>query len=272
MESSSDSEGKVRTGGIMEDRKTNGIGYITGRWPLDPAKSTLVFIHGAGGTSNFWRAQVTPLGERANTVAIDLPGHGHSDGNGHERIEDYARAVVDFIRAIEAPRPIPCGLSLGGAITQQLLLDSPDLFRAGILIGSGAKLKVAPEIFDAIKKGPKSFAEMMVKLAASKATDPDRVKRFKDDLARCQSEVLIQDFRACDRFDVMQRVGSITSPVLVVSAEDDQITPPKYGDFMEASIAQANRVHIMEAGHIVPMEKPEAVNSAIIDFLDRSSL
>jgi pimeloyl-ACP methyl ester carboxylesterase len=70
----------------------------------------------------------------------------------------------------------------------------------------------------------------------------------------------------------MQRVGSITSPVLVVSAEDDQITPPKYGDFMEASIAQANRVHIMEAGHIVPMEKPEAVNSAIIDFLDRNSL
>jgi len=180
--------------------------------------------------------------------------------------------VVDFIRAIEAPRPIPCGLSLGGAITQQLLLDSPDLFRAGILIGCGAKLRVAPEIFDAIKKGTKSFAEMMVKLAASKATDPDRVNRFKDDLARCQSEVLIQDFRACDRFDVMQRVGSITSPVLVVSAEDDQITPPKYGDFMEASIAQANRVHIMEAGHIVPMEKPEAVNSAIIDFLDRSSL
>jgi len=256
----------------MEDRKTNGIGYITGRWPLDPAKSTLVFIHGAGGTSAFWRAQVAPLGERANTVAIDLPGHGRSDGNGYERIEDYARAVVDFIGAIDAPRPVPCGLSLGGAITQQLLLDSPDLFRAGILIASGAKLRVAPEMFDAIRRGPKPFAEMMVKLAASKATDPDRVKRFKDDLAGCQSEVLIQDFRACDRFDVLQLVGSITSPVLVVSAEDDQITPPKYGDFMEASIAQASRVHIMAAGHIVPMEKPEAVNSAIIEFLDRNSL
>jgi pimeloyl-ACP methyl ester carboxylesterase len=256
----------------MQDRKTNGIGYIAGRWPLDPAKSTLVFIHGAGGSRAFWRAQVEALGERANTVAIDLPGHGHSDGHGHERIEDYARAVVDFIRAIEAPRPIPCGLSLGGAITQQLLLDPPDLFRAGILIGSGAKLRVAPEIFDAIKKGTKSFAEMMTKLAASKATDPDRLKRFKDDLARCQSEVLIQDFQACNRFDVMQRVGSITLPVLVVSAEDDLVTPPKYGDFLEKSIAQASRVHIMEAGHIVPMEKPEEFNSAIIDFLDRNSL
>ena len=256
----------------MEDRKTNGIGYITARWPLDRAKATIVFIHGAGGSSDFWRVQVEALAERANTVAIDLPGHGRSDGNGHDRIEDYARAVIDFISAIEAPRPIPCGLSLGGAITQQLLLDSPDLFRAGILIGSGAKLKVAPEIFDAIEKGTKSFAEMMAQLVASKATDPDRVKSFKDDLARCQSEVLVQDFQACDRFDVMQRVGSITSPVLVVSAEDDQVTPPKYGDFMETSIAKASRVHIMEAGHIVPMEKPEEVNRAIIEFLDRTGL
>ncbi len=256
----------------MEQRKTNGIGYITGEWPLDPAKSTIVFIHGAGGSSAFWTAQVEALAERVNTVALDLPGHGRSDGNGHDRIEDYARAVVDFISTIETPRPIPCGLSLGGAITQQLLLDFPDLFKAGILISTGSKLKVAPEIFDAIEKDIKGYVDMIVKLVASKATDPDRVKSFKDDTARCKSEILIQDFRACDHFDVMQRLGSITSPVLVVTAEDDQVTPPKYGDFMEKSIAKASRVHIMEAGHIVTMEKPEEVNRAIIEFLDRTGL
>jgi len=152
------------------------------------------------------------------------------------------------------------------------LLDFPDLFEAGILISSGSKLKVAPEIFDTIEKDIKVYVDMMVKLVASNATDPNRVKSFKDDISRCRSEVLIQDFRACDRFDVMQRVGSIISPVLVVSAEDDLVTPPKYGDFMEKSIAKASRVHIMEAGHIVPMERPEEVNSAIIDFLDRTGL
>ncbi len=256
----------------MEDRKTNGIGYIAGRWPLDPAKSTIVFIHGAGGSSAFWREQVDALAERVNTVALDLPGHGQSDGDGYDRIEDYARVVVDFIGAIETPRPIPCGLSLGGAIVQQLLLDSPDLFKAGILINSGSKLKVAPEIFDTIEKDIKSYVDMMVKLVASKSTDPDRVNSFKDDTGRCKSEVLMQDFRACDRFDVMQRVGAITSPVLVVSAEDDQVTPPKYGDFMEKSIAKASRAHIMEAGHFAPLEKPKEINRAIIEFLDRTGL
>jgi pimeloyl-ACP methyl ester carboxylesterase len=256
----------------MEERKKDGIGYITGRWPLDPAKSTIVFMHGAGGSSAFWRDQVDAFTERANTVAVDLPGHGRSDGNGHDRIEDYARAVVDFINAIEAPRPIACGLSLGGAIAQQLLLDFPDLFKAGILISTGSKLKVAPEIFDAIEKDIKSYVDMMVKLVASKATDRSRLKSFVDDTARCKSEILIQDFRACDRFDVMQRVASITSPVLVVTAEDDLVTPPKYGDFLETSIAKASRVHILEAGHIVTMEKPEEVNRAITEFLDRTGL
>jgi len=256
----------------MEHRKTNGIGYLAGEWPLDPAKSTIIFIHGAGGSSAFWREQVDALAERVNTLALDLPGHGRSGGGGHDRIEDYARAVVDFISAVETPRPIPCGLSLGGAIAQRLLLDSPDLFEAGILINSGSKLKVAPEIFDAIEKDIKSYVDMMVKLVASKSTDPDRVKSFKDDTARCKSEVLMQDFRACDRFDVMQRVGSITSPVLVVTAEDDQVTPPKYGDFMEKYIAKASRAHIMEAGHFAPLEKPKEINKAIIEFLDRTGL
>ena len=256
----------------MEERKINGIGYIAGKWPPDSSKSTIVFIHGAGGSSAFWEAQVETLAERANTVAIDLPGHGQSNGHGHARIEDYALAVIDFIDAIEAVRPIPCGLSLGGAIVQQLLLDSPGLFKAGILINSGSKLKVAPEIFKTINKNIQTYLDMMAKMVASEATDPQRVERFKDDTARCNPEVLIQDFCACDRFDVMQRLGSITSPVLVVSAEDDVITPPKYSDFMEKSIAKASRVHIMEAGHIAPIEKPEEVNRAIIEFLDQTGL
>jgi len=245
---------------------------MAAKWPLDPSQATIVFIHGAGGTGAFWQAQVEGLADRANTIAIDLPGHGSSDDGGNDRIEDYTRAVTDLISAINAPRPIPCGLSLGGAVAQQLLLDSPGLFKAGIFISTGSKLKVAPEILETIGKNINSFVDMMVKLATSKVTDPDRVKSFKDDTARCKPEVLMQDFRACDSFDVMQRVGSITVPVLVVSAEDDQVTPPKYGDFLEHSIAKASRVHILEAGHIVPMEKPEEVNNAIIEFLDRAGL
>lgn len=256
----------------MEQRIASGIGYIAGAWPLDPKKSTLVFIHGAGGTGDFWSAQVRSIVERVNTVAIDLPGHGRSEGSGHDRVEDYARVLIDFISAIEAPKPIPCGISLGGAITQQLLLDYPERFKAGILINTGSRLRVAPEIFQAIEKDLNGYVDMMAKFAVSNATDPDRVKRFRDDTARCKPEVLVKDFQACDRFDVMERLEAITSPVLVVTAEDDQVTPPKYGDFMEKSIAKASRIHIQQAGHIATMEKPDEVNKAIVEFLDGAGL
>ncbi len=256
----------------MEDRKVNGIGYITGSWPLDPVKSTIVFIHGAGGSSAFWRAQLEALAERANIVAIDLPGHGQSDGIGHDRVEDYARAVVNFISTLDIPEPIPCGISLGGAITQQLLIDYRDQVKTGILISTGARLKAVPAFFEAIENDYYGFVNMFAKLVASKKTDPGLVLPFKEEMSGCKPEITYGDFRACDRFDVMQRLGAITSSVLVVSAEDDLVTPPKYADFLEKSIAKASRVHIMEAGHIVPMEKPGEVNRAIREFLDQIGL
>ena len=256
----------------MEVRKTNGMGYLAAKWPLDPNRATLVFIHGAGGTGAFWQDQVEGLAACANTIALDLPGHGTSDGTGKLNTDDYAQSVVDFINAIQPPTPIVCGLSLGGAIAQQLLLDFPDLFKAGILINTGAKLRVAPEIFDAIENNFNGYLNMIIKLVASPATDTDRLQRFKQDSQQCGPEILLMDFGACDRFDVMQRVASITAPVLIVTAEDDQVTPPKYGDFLEGSISNASRAHIRDAGHILPLEKPEELNKAIADFLKEKRL
>ena len=75
----------------MEQGSAGGIAYLAGCWPPDPAKSTLFFIHGAGGSSLFWQAQVEGLAQRVNTIALDLPGHGRSSGSGYDTIAAYAR-------------------------------------------------------------------------------------------------------------------------------------------------------------------------------------
>jgi pimeloyl-ACP methyl ester carboxylesterase len=256
----------------MEQRISNSIGYLTGKWPLDPAKSTIVFIHGAGGSSAFWSAQVQGLVARVNTVALDLPGHGRSGGNGKTKIEDYVQAAADFIKQVDIPTPVPCGLSMGGAITQQLLLDFRDLFKAGILISTGARLKVAPAIFEAIENDYSGFVDIIGKLAASKKTDPGLVQTFKDELAGCKPEIVQGDFQACNRFNIIDRLPSIDTPVLVMSAQDDKLTPPKNADILEKTIKTAARAHIMDAGHVVPIEKSAQVNQAILEFLDRYGL
>ena len=81
----------------MLEQKMSGIGYIAGRWPLDPEKSTLVFIHGAGSTGYFWQPQFEVLAERVNFIALDLPGHGRSDGSGSNTVDEHARAVNRLI-------------------------------------------------------------------------------------------------------------------------------------------------------------------------------
>lgn len=250
----------------MVEGTAHGIGYRAGDWPPDPSKSTIIFLHGAGGSGLFWRAQVEGLAARVNTIALDLPGHGRSEGPGCNLIEDYSRTVTDFIKALNVANPVLCGISMGGAIVQQILLDSPYLVKAGILVGTGCTMKVAPFIFENIEKDYPAFATLLTKLAASKSTDRRLVQPFQEDLAKCVPEVTYGDFSACNSFDISDRLASIKAPVLVLTAEDDKLTPPAYGEFLSTHIARASRVHLMNAGHIAPMEIPDQVNRVIIEF------
>ena len=256
----------------MKAHETSGIAFNVGNWPLDPAKSTLIFIHGSGGSKTLWDGLVTSLAGRVNTVALDLPGHGGSEGAGKTSVKAYTRLVEAFIREINAPNPIPCGLSLGGAIVQQLLLDYNDRFGGGILVGTGARLRVLTTIFETIENDYDGFVKTMPALAASKKTDRKLLEPLMEERAKCAPAVVSGDFRACDEFDVMDRLPAIGVPVLILSAEDDLLTPPKYGDFLEKNIPNADRAHIMDAGHLAPIEKPQEVTQAILEFLDRHSL
>jgi pimeloyl-ACP methyl ester carboxylesterase len=252
----------------MEKRQQGDVAFISGQWPLDREKPTILFIHGAGESALLWHAQVDGLKARANTVAVDLPGHGGSRGSAKQRMEDYAADLVDFIRAIAAPNPIPCGLSMGGAITQQLLLDHADRFRAGILVSSGARLRVLPSLFDMIAQNFPAYVEMVDRLGFSEKTAAAVKQPFLEEHLKARPEVAHGDFKACDRFDVIARLASIRVPVLVISAADDKLTPPKYAEFLAQHIPGSRREHIPDAGHFVPIEKPQAVNAAIAEFLD----
>jgi pimeloyl-ACP methyl ester carboxylesterase len=256
----------------MEERRSGRFSFICGKWPLETNQSTIVFMHGSGGSAHFWGAQVRGLIEQANALALDLPGHGSSQSSGETTVEGYVKTLIEFLDTLDPPGPIPCGLSLGGAIAQQLLLEYPHRFGAGILVGTGGRLKVLPAIFDAIENDFKGFVDMITKLSASDKAGPDAIRQFQNDLIHCGPGVVGGDFQACNRFDVMTRLGEIKVPVLVVSAEEDKLTPPKYADFLESAIPHTVRSNISGAGHIAPLEKPQALNKAIIDFLDAHDL
>ncbi|MBI5589224.1 MAG: alpha/beta fold hydrolase [Deltaproteobacteria bacterium] len=254
----------------MENRELGGIGFTAGHWPLDPEKPTLIFIHGAASNNAFWNPQVEYFSEIVNTIAMDLPGHGTSRGPGKEKVADYADSVLDFIDLIQAPRPVPCGLSMGGAIAQHLLISHNDRFPAGILINTGARLKVIPLIFETIEKNYGDFVQMLFAFAISGKSSAEKLRSEIEACSVCRPAVASGDFRACDGFNVMDALGRIAVPVLVLNATDDNLTPLKYGSFLANSIKDAELVTIQDAGHFSPIEKPLEVNRAIHDFFTRT--
>jgi pimeloyl-ACP methyl ester carboxylesterase len=251
----------------MQEREADSLAFLTGDWPLHPARPTLIFVHGAGGSSNHWLPQLDDLVDSANTIAVDLPGHGRSPHPGRKRVEEYARIVAKLIKTLGPPYPVPVGFSMGGAIAQKLLLDHPGLCSAAVLIATGAKLGVMPLILETIEKDFPRYIEMKGQMAASAKTPREVIQPVLDDTARCDPSVVLGDFQACDAFDERARAKEIAVPVLVITADDDLLTPPKFGGYLTGQIPKAHRVHIDAAGHLVSVEKPDQVNAAIREFL-----
>ena len=78
---------------------------------------------------------------------------------------------------------------------------------------------------------------------------------------------MLNDLRACDKFDIMDRLGDIDTPLLAVSGTDDVMTPPKYSQYLVDHMHNARTVTIPGGTHFVFAEKPEEVNRVIEDFL-----
>jgi len=246
----------------------NGITFNAGKWPLDPAKNTIIFIHGSSNAKGLWEKQIHDLCDNANTVAIDLPGHGDSTLSGMDNVNDYAKILEEFITELNPPSPIPCGLSLGGAIALQLIINNRIKFKAGIIVNSGAKLKVMPAIFELVKNNYSQYLAALPAFAVSSKTDHSLLKGAIDDAQKCGPETAHKDFTACNNFDATDKLSGINIPVLILTAEEDKLTPKKYGEFLTNNIAGSSLVNIQDAGHFSPLEQPAMVNDAIRKFVE----
>lgn len=228
---------------------------------------TLVLVHGSGGDHTTWSPQLDGLSSVAKVVALDLPGHGASSGPGCDAVGDYVERIRRFLSALGRGPVVLGGHSLGGAIAQAVALDSPELLRGLVLVGTGARLRVMPELFEVLDRDYGEAVALMTDHAWSAATPAALKDAGRRTVAATRPSVTRGDFAACDRFDVMERLGELSLPTLVIVGEEDCLTPPKYAEFLVRKIANARLVRVPSAGHFVSLEQPGEVNRAIGDFL-----
>jgi pimeloyl-ACP methyl ester carboxylesterase len=228
---------------------------------------TLCLVHGSGGSALAWIRQLEGLADAARVVALDLPGHGESGGEGCGSIEDYVAAVKGFVEAVGLGRVVLGGHSMGGAVTQALALAHPQLLAGIVLVGTGARLRVLPKVFELMATNYAEGCAFVNAYAFNPATLPALKAGGQAALLRTRPSVTLGDFTACNAFDVMDRVGTIRLPALVIGGEDDQLTPPKYARFLAQAIPGARLRLVDQAGHCVHIEQADTVNAEIRNFL-----
>jgi len=233
--------------------------------PAD-APRTLLLLHGAGGSHLSWPAELRRL-PRTAVYALDLAGHGRSQPPSRSTIEAYTQDVLDFITALQLKNVVVLGHSMGGAISQMVGLAQPANVIGLVLVGTGAKLRVSPAILESIQANYEAAVDMLNRYYWSGNQDPDIEAANRRTMLACPPEVMLNDFMACDQFDLRDRLAEITLPALVISGSVDQMTPPKFGQFLANQLPQAEFALIEQAGHMMTLEIPEQVAQLVSNFI-----
>ncbi len=209
-----------------------------------------------------WRLQLLYFN---NSLAVELPGH--PNGTGCKTIGEYAASVEDYMEKKSLRNPVLIGHSMGGAIATTLALRLPDL--AGlVLVGTGARLRVDPEILSKINENYGEACKLIAKWSVSPASDPVIAERNAREMFHVNRSVTYGDFVACDKFDRMRDIAKISCKTLIVVGADDKMTPVKYSQYLHEKIANSTLVVIPGAGHSVMVEKHQAFSETLRTFLD----
>jgi pimeloyl-ACP methyl ester carboxylesterase len=224
----------------------------------------LIFIHGSGGCKESWQYQTEHFD---GAEALDLPGH--PAGELCASIDGYVEWLHEYVSATGYTDLVICGHSLGGGIALLYGLKYPADVRGLICVGSGGRLRVHPMFLEGLEKAI-AASETTTELTESSLNLVDR--SLADIIARRMAEnglpAMLNDLRACDQFDIMERLAEIEIPLLAVCGTEDVMTPPKYAQFLADNMQNARTAIIPGGTHFVFAEKPAEVNRAIEDFLD----
>lgn len=244
----------------------------------DPQSTALVFLHGIGGAARAWRGQLEFFGDRYRAIAWDMPSYGGSAPLASPSIAALADALQDFLEETGARRPVLVGHSIGGMIVQQWLVKHPHDATAVVLAQTSPAFGKAggdwQRSFIEARLGPLDRGETMASLAPALVRElvGDNPDAKGMDLARdCMAGVPEASYRASMLallgFDQRKTLADIKVPTLALSGSKDKNAPAPMMAKMATYIPSASYVELEDAGHLANLERPEAFNAALDQFL-----
>jgi pimeloyl-ACP methyl ester carboxylesterase len=259
---------------------------ITLAYEITGAGKPLLLIAGIGYGRWFWHEVVPGLAEHFQVVTFDNRGAGESDKpDGPYSVAMMAEDTAGLLDALKIKNACVLGHSLGGYIAQELVVTRPDLVGRLILASTnygGTKvIPIAPEAMDVLtnRQGdPVELVQRGIAIACAPGfaeRQPDVAKelldyRFTTPVPPAQYAAQVAAGAGTMAYGdelVDQRMRAIKVPTLILFGEHDKVVPPGNADLMAQKIAGARVKIIAGAGHIFPIEDPNATVEAIVEFL-----
>ncbi|HBO43314.1 MAG TPA: alpha/beta hydrolase [Planctomycetaceae bacterium] len=259
--------------------------------PRDDKRSHLAFIergtgpvvllvHGFPLDHSMWDAQIESLGQTHRVIAPDLRGFGRSRVvPGTATMDQMADDLAEVLDALDVREPVALvGLSMGGYVAMAFCRKHAARVGALVLCDTRAAAD-APEAAQTrsetarrvLAEGTESLVEAMIpKLFAPNTFEdgPEAVERVKAMIRRADprgvAAALLGMAQLPDSTDVLSRLDR---PTLMLVGEHDVLSPPAEMRAMADAMPNASVVEIAAAGHLSPMERPDAVSDAIARFL-----
>jgi pimeloyl-ACP methyl ester carboxylesterase len=254
----------------------------TGGRPFDAAKPVVVFIHGAGQDHTNWQLPARWFAWHGHAVlAIDLPGHGRSEGPPLATVPEMAAWIGRLLAAVGAEEAALVGHSLGSAIALEAAAAPALCICRLALLGAAPALPVNDLLLRAARDQPLEAHRLMTawalgadaKLGGNAVPGLWLSNASLALLARNGPGVLYADFEACNTWQSgPQAARRVSCPTLIVMGGKDVMTPPRAGRQLAQHIPGALSLTIANCGHTLMAEAPDAVLDALIDFFAPAAL
>lgn len=261
---------------------TAKVGDVNIEYYLEGEGPPLLMIMGLGGQASAWGEPILgALRPHFQTIRLSNHGTGASD----KPDADYAiRMMADdaagLLRELKVARAHVFGVSMGGMIAQELVLNYPELAR-GLVLGCTTPgwrsgVTASPEVWALLAPLPGLSREEQVRKSWPVIVGPGFLERrgdFLEEMLRVglihatPMFVLARQTAAVSQFDTYDRLPQIRAPTLIIHGDSDQLVPPENARILQQRIAGA-RVRVLPgAGHTFFWEQPEEAAAAIVEFL-----
>ena len=254
--------------------KLGDIYAYTGGKDFDPAKPTVVFIHGVLNDHSVWILQSRYLAHHGwNVLAIDLPGHCKSGGQPPASVEDASAAIVALLDAACVQQAALVGRSFGSLIALETAARAPTRVSHLVMVGTAFPMRVSPALLESSVSAPMKAIDMVNTFSHSTLAPPpsalgpgtwlyggSRALMRRVLASNPQVNVFFTGFKACDSYaNGEAAMEQVQCPTLFVLGNQDQMTPPKAAKSLVANAKHGKVVQLTEA--------PDGVLQALKDFL-----